>query len=531
MSSEQEGEISRHISQKSYLHSTLIIIASTLILLNVSANFVYFITGDINVFVSLAISSIAGVFLGPLFLMVLGSYLVRSRKLWQRAGFGILVFFAFHVSEGFYQWLNGEPNAFLNAWPRAPFFAEIVFIPAYAVITIALSTIYLYSLPQKQSFAGRILRPREYLWTRFLVPSFLLVSTWSHIYGLSSLSIYQTIPLMVVTSILAIGALPDLKQKLEEQLGIQGSQIFTIIIIGYSASLTIITTIQFGAVATTDVEYYSYFIQSNLQMIGFTPDEKVKILLTLKKIVDICAITTCLYLAYVGMKRNGNIIKSSIKICRYCFSFVLPIVLILSGAQFFVVNDFVYISSELGYSDTSQNQTGIISWDVGSSNQEILITVCGEYEHNSTYSKGKTIIFGFGQTNMDDNYSFERTILTENPSKLFINSFDVSLQCSELKLIPEKEWTTLNTIFSINSSFVIVYIDENGFSDIHIAGQNTAVEAESGSYALLLWMALMPAYLFRLWRKNKKSRLISRGNHRDEDGIECRTQITSKEYE
>ena len=502
---EQEGIIKKASPKKSSLHSILIIITTALILLNVSMTFVYFVTGGISSFTLLGIASIAGFFLGPLFLMVLGSYLVRSRTQWQRVGFGILVFLAFHVSEGFYQWLNGAPNAFLNSWPHAPFYAELVFIPAYAVITVALSTIYLYLLPQKQNLVGRMLRPREYFWTRFLVPLFLLISTWSHIYGLSSLSMYHTIPLMVVTSLLSIGALPDLKQKLEEQLGHQGSQIFTIIIIGYSSSLTIITTIQFGGISLTNVDFYLYFIQSNLQMIGFAPEEKIKILFALKILVDFCAITTCLYLAYVAFKKNGSVIHSSIRICKHCFSFVLPIVLILSVAQFFVMNDLAYVESSLNYSDNPQNQTGKIQWQVEHTNLELLITVCGEHEHDSTYSKGETIFLGFDPKFItEDKYSIQRTMLTKNPSKQYINSFDVNLECSELKLIPETEWTTLNTIVSTNSSFAIVYIDGDSSSNFHITRQNTAVEAESGAYALLLWMVLIPAYLVRLWRNNSK---------------------------
>ena len=505
MSVSQEDPTDKAYPKKSLLHSILIIITTALILLNVSMSSVYFVTGKTSSFGILGIASIAGFFLGPIFVMVLGSYLIRSRTLWQRVGFGILVFLVFHVSEGFYGWLNGEPNAFLNAWPNAPFYAELVFIPAYSVITIALSTIYLYLLPQKQNIIGKILCKREYFWTRFLVPIFLLLSIWSHIYGLSSLSIYYTIPLLVITSLLTIGALPDLKLKLQEQLGHHGSQIFTVIIIGYSSSLTIITTMQFGGISLTNVEFYSYFIQSNIQMINLLPEEKIRILYALKIIVDVCVIITCLYLVYVAFNKNKSVIHSSVAICRHCFSFVLPVVIILSVGQFFVVTDLTYVNSSLNYSDDAQNQTGSISWQVSTSDLELVITVCGEHEHNSTYSKGKSNLFGAETVISSDNYTLERTFLRENPNKQYINSFSVNLECSELKLSPETEWTTLNTIFSENTSIVIVYIDLAGNTNFWIPqGLNTADEAENSAYALLLWMALVPTYLFRLWKSNSK---------------------------
>lgn len=465
---------------------------------------VYFITSKASSFSILAIASIAGFFLGPLFLMVLGSYLIRSRALWQRVGFGLLFFSVFHVSEGYYRWMQGEPNAFLNAWPNAPFYAELVFIPAYSVITIALSTIYLYLLPQKQNIVGKILCKREYFWTRVLVPVFLLLSIWSHIYGLSSLSIYYTIPLLVLTSLLTIGALPDLKLKLEEQLGHHGSQIFTVIIIGYSASLTIITTMQFGGISLTNVDYYSFFVQSNLQMVGFLPEEKIRILYGLKVIVDVSVIITCLYLIYIAFNKNKSVIHSSVTICRHCFSFVLPVVIILSVGQFFVVTDLTYVNSSLNYSDDAQNQTGSISWQVSNSDLQLVITVCGEHEHDSTYSKGENDLFGSEAFIFSDNYTIQRTILTENPNKLYINKFSVNLECSELKLTPETEWTTLNTIFSEKASIVIVYIDVDDDSNLHITGQNTADDAEIGAYALLLWMVVVPIYLFRIWKRNSK---------------------------
>ena len=431
---------------------------------------IYFITGKTSSFSILGITSIAGFFLGPLFLMVLGSYLIRSRALWQRVGFGLLVFLVFHVSEGFYQWMQGEPNAFLNAWPNAPFYAELVFIPAYSVITIALSTIYLYLLPQKQNIVGKILCKREYFWTRVLVPVFLLLSIWSHIYGLSSLSIYYTIPLLVLTSLLTIGALPDLKLKLEEQLGHHGSQIFTVIIIGYSSSLTIITTMQFGGISLTNVDYYSFFVQSNTQMIGFLPEEKIRILYGLKVIVDVSVIITCLYLVYIAINKNKSVIYSSVKICRHCFSFVLPVVIILSFGQFFIVTDLLYIDSRIDYSDETQNQTGQISWVVDASDSELEITVCGEHEHNSTYSKTETDIFGIEV--LSDNYTIQRIALTENPDKPYINSFGVDLQCSFLTLIPETEWTTVNTIFSENASISVVYIDVDSNSNLWVVVHN-----------------------------------------------------------
>lgn len=463
---------------------------------------VYFITGKTSSFSILAIASIAGFFLGPLFLMVLGSYLIRSRALWQRVGFGLLFFSVFHVSEGFYQWMQGEPNAFLNAWPNAPFYAELVFIPAYSVITIALSTIYLYLLPQKQNIVGKILCKREYFWTRVLVPVFLLLSIWSHIYGLSSLSIYYTIPLLVLTSLLTIGALPDLKLKLEEQLGHHGSQIFTVIIIGYSASLTIITTMQFGGISLTNVDYYSFFVQSNLQMVGFLPEEKIRILYGLKVIVDVSVIITCLYLVYVAFNKDKSVIYSSVKICRHCFSFVLPVVVILSFGQFFIVTELLHIESRINYSDESQNQTGQISWTVGTSDSEPVITVCGENEHNSTYSKTETDIFGIEV--LSDNYTIQRMALTENPNKPYINSFGVDLQCSFLTLIPETEWTTVNTIFSENASISIVYIDVDSNSNLWVVHNPNADDAENAAYALLLWMVVVPIYLFRIWKRNSK---------------------------
>jgi len=463
---------------------------------------VYFITGKTSTFSILGIASIAGFFLGPLFLMVLGSYLIRSRALWQRVGFGLLVFLVFHVSEGFYQWMQGEPNAFLNAWPNAPFYAELVFIPAYSIITIALSTIYLYLLPQKQNIVGKILCKREYFWTRVLVPVFLLLSIWSHIYGLSSLSIYYTIPLLVLTSLLTIGALPDLKLKLEEQLGHHGSQIFTVIIIGYSSSLTIITTMQFGGISLSNVDYYSFFVQSNLQMVGFLPEEKIRILYGLKILVDVCVIITCLYLVYVAINKNKSVIYSSVKICRHCFSFVLPVVIILSFGQFFIVTDLLYIDSRIDYSDETQNQTGQISWQVDASDSELEITVCGEHEHNSTYSKTGTDIFGIEV--LSDNYTIQRTALPENPKKRYINSFGVDLQCSFLTLIPETEWTTLNTIFSENASISVVYIDVDSNSNLWVVVQPNADDAENAAYALLLWMVAVPIYLFRLWKRNSK---------------------------
>ena len=93
----------RNLPKMSFLHTTLILITGLLILLNVSMYSVYFVTGEISSFGMLAIASIAGVFLGPLFLMVLGSYLVRSRPFWQRVSFRVFVFLAFYVLDGIYR--------------------------------------------------------------------------------------------------------------------------------------------------------------------------------------------------------------------------------------------------------------------------------------------------------------------------------------------------------------------------------------------------------------------------------------------
>ena len=120
------------------------------------------------------------------FLMVLGSYLVRSRPFWQRVSFGVFVFLAFYVLDGIYRSLNGM--AFLNTWPNAPFFAELVFIPVYAILTVALSTLYLYLLPEKQHLLGRILSSKKYFWNRYIVPIVLLVRVQPHIWHINPLS-------------------------------------------------------------------------------------------------------------------------------------------------------------------------------------------------------------------------------------------------------------------------------------------------------------------------------------------------------
>ena len=81
--------------------------------------------------------------------------------------------------------------------------------------------------------------------------------------------------------------------------------------------------------------------------------------------------------------------------------------------------------------------------------------MCGEHEHNSTYSKTETDIFGIEV--LSDNYTIQRMALTENPNKPYINSFGVDFNVL-LTLIPETEWTN-NTILLENSSISVVYID------------------------------------------------------------------------
>ena len=206
-------------------------LCAVLVALYSSVLLTYAITGQIVNLGNLAVFAITDFFLGPIFLGALGSYLFRHKKRRYRFLAGVCTFLIFYTLESAMAYHNGVLGQY-GIYPRGIYFAELLFFPAYIVVMFTVSASFIYDRIDNERWKTigapavcAVLVVTNLLPINFVDAELLL-------YGLSFLSFFSLL------------GLPQMHRRLVHSLGEAGHQLFSILLLGYIATMALAAQIQ-----------------------------------------------------------------------------------------------------------------------------------------------------------------------------------------------------------------------------------------------------------------------------------------------
>ena len=473
-------------------------LCAVLVALYCSVLLTYAITGQIVNIQNLGVFAITDFFVGPIFLGALGSYLFRNKKKRYRFLAGVCTFLLFYALESAMAYHNGVLSQY-GIYPRAIYFAELLFFPAYIVVMFTVSASFLYNRIDNQRWKTigapavcAVLVVTNLAPINFVDTEFLL-------YGLSFLSFFSLL------------GLPQMHRRLVHSLGEAGHQLFSILLLGYIATMNLAAQIQLIELVSEDIFAYTTLLGASAHTAAIDNPTLLALLFSVNWFGKLVLIGAAVYLGLQMRKGGESFVKGCEAICKNSIQYILP------GALAIILVTFIFEPWEeiyVEYLDETSADLGstpdIISFLSEPGEYELIITVCGPEEHLTNYERRDTghRVFGI-LTEPGDNFSIERTRLSSLPSVPYVDSIEVTLECSELLLQPTSAWTDSegNGIDLTNASVILVHIDSGKASNVGIYSDYDEATIQQATYSLCLWLALLPL-LFIYFRKTKKRQSV-----------------------
>lgn len=459
------------------------------------------ITGQTVNVGNLVVFALTDFFIGPIFLSALGSYLVRHKKRRYRFLAGVFTFLVFYTLESAMAYHNGVLGKY-GIYPRSVYFAELLFFPAYIVVMFTVSASFLYNRIDNERWKTigapavcAVLVVTNVVPINFLETEFLL-------YGLSFLSFFSLL------------GLPQMHRKLVHSLGEAGHQLFSILLLGYIATMSLAAQIQLIELISKDIFAYTTLLGATVNTAGIDNPTLLAFLFSVNWFGKLGLIGAAVYLG-LQMRKGGESFATGCEtVCKNSIHYILP------GALAIVLVTFVFEPWEEIYVEYSGKADGfdtnstpdLITFFTAPGGYELMITVCGPEEHLTNYERRDTghRVFGI-LTDPGDNFSIDRTKLSSLPNVPYVNSIEVPLECSELHLQPTSAWTDSggNAIDLTNASVMLVHIDSGKASNVGIYPDYDEADEQQQAYSGCLWLTLLPV-LFIYFRKNRMNVKITR---------------------
>lgn len=468
-------------------------LCSVLVALYSSVLLTYAITGQIANIQNLAVFVITDFFMGPIFLGALGSYLFRHRKRRYRFLAGVCTFLLFYTLESAMAYHNAVLSQ-NGIYPRGIYFAELLFFPAYIVVMFTVSASFLYNRIDNERWRT-IGAPAvcAVLVVTNLVP-LNFVDAELLLYGLSFLAFFSLL------------GLPQMHRRLVHSLGEAGHQLFSILLLGYIATMNLAAQIQLIELISEDIFAYTTLLGASAHTAAIDNPTLLAILFAVNWFGKLGLIGAAVYLG-LQMRNGGEFFVNGCEaICKNSIQYILP------GAFAIILLTFIFEPWQeiyVEYLDDTSSDVGstpdIISFLSEPGEYELTITVCGPEEHLTNYERRDTghRVFGI-LTEPGDNFSIERTKLSSLPNVPYVNSIQAPLECSELLLQPTSAWTASGgNIDLANASVMLVHIDSGKASNVGVYPDYDEADYQQGAYSLCLWLVLLPV-LFIYFRRIRR---------------------------
>jgi hypothetical protein len=470
-------------------------LCAVLVALYASVLLTYAITGHIVNIGNLAVFTITDFFFGPIFIGALGAYLFRHRKRCYRFLAGVCTFLLFYGLESAIAYHHGVLGQY-GIYPRGIYFAELLFFPAYMVVMFTVSASFLYNRidDERWKTIGAPMVCAVLVGTNLIPINF--VDTELLLYGLSFLSFFSLL------------GLPQMHRRLVHSLGEAGHQLFSILLLGYIATMALAAQIQLIELVSEDIFTYTTLLGSTPQTHSMDHPTVLAVLFSANWLGKLGLIGAAVYLGFQMREGGLSFVKGCETICKNSIQYILP------GALAIILVTFIFEPWEEIYVQYSGKDDAfdtastpdLIQFFTAPGGYELVITVCGPEEHLTNYERRDTghKVFGI-LSEPGDNFSIERTKLSSLPNVPYANSIQGTVECSELHLQPTPAWTDSdgNAIDLTNASVMLVHIDSGKASNVGVYPDYDEADHQQGAYSLCLWLVLLPV-LFVYFRRIRK---------------------------
>ena len=442
------------------------------------------ITGHIEGLINLSIFSIIGFFVGPLFVCALGDYLFRKKSIIIRIAVGILTFCIFYAIESaIYTYQHGSLAQY-GIYPRTILYSELLFYPAYIVISFTILASFLYNLIDSKRWQYLIAIPLCALVVLLNVIPIDFLNTQLIFFGMALLSIGS-----------ALG-LPNLHKNLIDTLGEVGHKMFFVVLLGYIATLCLTAQVQLIEIVSSDIEAYLILLDTNVHVLTMDHESRLTMLLVTNWLGKASLVLAALFLGIQMVKKNSSFYSHCQKLSKRVIQGILPGVLIIL-ASVFVFEPWEEIQIQDG--------ADYIVIFTHPSEENLIVIVCGENEHNADYSR-REVSSIYGLESSSDQFTITRTALSEKPNLPYLDMLEPELQCSRLMLNQDQTWTsTANAINITNSSVSYLHIDSGQVTNLKIIyeGDDQGSRDEKASYSLCIWITLLPVMMLYFYSTRK----------------------------
>lgn len=480
-------------------HKILLFLAIALTTLYSSVLLSMSVTSHIEGLVNLSIFSIIGFFVGPLFVCALGDYLFRKKSIIIRIAVGILTFCIFYAIESaIYTYQHGSLAQY-GIYPRTILYSELLFYPAYIVISFTISASFLYNLLDSKRWRYLIAIPLCALVVLLNVIPIDILNTQLIFFGMALLSIGS-----------ALG-LPNLHKNLIDTLGEVGHKMFFVVLLGYTATLCLTAQVQLIEIVSSDLEAYLILLDTNVHFLTMDHESRLTMLLVTNWLGKASLVLAALFLGIQMVNKNSSFYSHCQKLSKRVIQGILPGVLIILASVFvFEPWGEIQITNHTGdmYGTTLggiEDGADYILIFTHPSEEDLIVIVCGENEHNADYSR-REVSSIYGLESSSDQFTITRTALSEKPNLPYLDMLEPELQCSRLMLSQDQTWTsTANAINITNSSVSYLHIDSGQATNLNIMyeGDDQGSRDEKGAYSLCIWITLLPVMMLYFYSTRK----------------------------
>lgn len=480
-------------------HKIFIVLGIVLATLYSSILFTVAATGHIESLFNLGMFTIISFFVGPMFLCALGSCLFRKKSAPVRITLGVLIFLIFYgIESAMYLHQHGRLAQY-GLYPRTILYSELLFYPAYIVLSFTISAMYLYERFDSQRWRNLMAPLICGLIVLVNIIPFDFVDTHLIFSGIAFLSIGS-----------ALG-LPSMHRKMVESLGEVGHHTFFVVLLGYIATLCIAAQIQLIEILSSDPQVYAILLDSNANMLQMDFNTRSTILLVTNWLGKISLVLAALFLGVQMKNKNASFYAQCQNVCLRTVQAIVPcvfsILVLLFVFEPWGEVQIIFTEGGTWGTGTDDDYLSIYSH---SGEGELIVSVCGENEHAADYSRrNESSVYGLESES--DQFSISRTTLSEIPDLPYLGLLELELQCSQLMLSPNTTWTdTSNGINIKNSSVSYLHIDSGKATNVRIIYEQSDTQSTKGAYSLCVWFMLLPIlclYFYKMKRSETKLKL------------------------
>lgn len=481
-------------------HKFFIVLGIVLATLYSSILFTLSATGYTEPLTLIVIFTVLGFFIGPVFVCALGSCLFRKKSALVRISAGISTFFVLYGIESvMYLYQHGDLAEY-GIYPRSVLYSELLFYPAYIVLSFTLSAMYLYERFDSQR------------WRNFTAP---MICALIVLVNIIPIDFVDTHLIFLGIALLSIGSalgLPSMHRKMVESLGDVGHHTFFVVLLGYISTLCIAAQIQLLELLSSDPQAYAILIQSNVNLHQMDFKTRATILAVTNWLGKISLVFAALFLGAQMKNKSASFYAQCQNVCLRTVQGILPCVCSIL-VLLFVFEPWAEVQIDLmesGQSGTTDTGDDYLSIYTTSGEGELIVFVCGENEHAADYSR-RINSSTYGLESESDQFSISRTALLEMPDLPYLSQFELELECSQLVLSPNTTWTSAsNTITITNSSVSYLHIDSGKATNVQIIYEDNETQSTRAAYSLCVWFVLLPilcVYFYKRGRSEMKLEL------------------------